>query len=282
MNFENVSEIVKKIIEQEFPLNREEALRIALSCIDLTTLEGSDNEQKIQSLCNQAKEFSSLAQNLSNCAAVCVYPVFVRQAKSILKGSGVKVACVAGAFPSGQSPLDIRLKEIEFAVNEGADEVDIVISRGKLLEKKYDEVKFEISKAKELCKNITLKVILETGELQNLENIAIASQLAIDAGADFIKTSTGKIGVSATYESVYVMCEVIKEYFIKTGIRIKLKPAGGISDNDTAINYLKIANHVLGKDWLNNNMFRFGASRLATKIVEELSGKVSANNASAY
>ncbi len=256
---------LKNIYNYNIPgMDRKDMLRLILSCIDLTTLEGSDNTAKIAELCNKAMELQP------NVAAVCVYPPFVRQCKELLKGKDINVASVAGAFPSGQSPIEVKLQEIQYAVNEGADDIDMVISRGKFLEGKYDEVAAEISAIKEVCKNIHLKVILETGELQTIGNIRKASEIAINAGADFIKTSTGKISVNATETAALVMAETIKEYYLKTGKMIGFKPAGGIADNDSAINYLKIIYYTLGEKWANKHLFRVGASRLAIKISEEI------------
>ena len=253
--------------------SRQDLCKLILNTIDLTTLEGSDNTAKIISLCQQAKSFKDMGEGFPNVAAVCVYPVFVKLAKEQLAGSGIRVASVAGAFPASQSPLHIKLEEVKYAVSEGADEIDMVISRGKFLEGNFKEVYQEIAAIKAVCAQARLKVILETGELLTPENIQQASELAIDAGADFIKTSTGKISVSATPEAAFIMCSVIKEHYMKTGKKVGFKPAGGISDVDTAVHFLKIVNTILGKEWMNNDLFRFGASRLANKVIDELLGK---------
>lgn len=250
--------------------NEQEAYIFLLNCIDLTTLEGSDNQAKVESLCKKALAYKQPEYGIRTTAAVCLYPPFIAQAKSILKDSPVKVACVAGAFPSGQSPIQVKLAEVAYCVEQGADEVDMVISRGKFLEGNYQEVFDEIAAIKKLCKNVRLKVILETGELITHNNIYMASQLAIAAGADFIKTSTGKIPVNATPESFLVMLDAIKNHYDKTGEMIAMKPAGGIADADTAIFYLKILENVLGEKWLNNQFFRIGASRLADKIYDRI------------
>jgi deoxyribose-phosphate aldolase len=249
-------------------LSRQESLRLILSCLDLTTLEGSDHDQKVAALCNKAKGYESMG--LPNVAAVCVYPTFARLVRTNLDGSGVNTACVAGAFPSGQSSLKIRLEEVKYAVDEGAQEIDMVISRGRFLQGDYDYIFEEVSRTKETCGEAHLKVILETGELGSLENIRKASDLAIEAGADFIKTSTGKIQPAATPEAVWIMLEAINDYYKKTGKRIGLKPAGGIAEPDQAILYANLVVHKLSKDWLNNHLFRIGASRLADNIVKEL------------
>ena len=239
------------------PATKEE-LQLALSLIDLTSLEGKDNEKSIFDLCEKAKKFET--------ASVCIYPVFVSIAKKNLERTKIKVASVAGAFPSAQSPLNLRLEEAKFAISQEADEIDMVISRGKFLEGNQDAVREEVSAFKKICGNITLKVILETGELETPENIRKASDIAIEAGADFIKTSTGKISVNATLESVCMMLLAIKD----SGKKIGIKPSGGISDGDTAARYLRLTEKILGKEWLNSQLFRFGASRLADAIFIQL------------
>ncbi|MCQ2263584.1 MAG: deoxyribose-phosphate aldolase [Bacteroidales bacterium] len=246
------------------------AYRFILNCIDLTTLEGSDNAAKVQQLCEKALSFKDDAKQVPTTAAVCVYPPFAAQAKSILKNTNVHVACVAGAFPAGQSPIEIKVAEVAYAVAQGADEIDMVISRGKFLEGDYQTVYNEIAAIKAACGQAHLKVILETGELGTADNIYKASQIAIAAGADFIKTSTGKIKVNATPESFLVMLDAIKAHYEATGVMIGMKPAGGISDAPTAINFLKILENVLGEKWLTNQYFRIGASRLADKILAEI------------
>jgi deoxyribose-phosphate aldolase len=243
-----------------------EALSFALSCIDLTSLEGSDTDAKIIDLCDRASTYF-----LPQTAAVCVYPVFVKLAKNRLLHSKVRVASVAGGFPSGQIPIANKLQEIKYAIEEGADEIDVVISRGKFLEGKYDIVFDEIHAIKSICKNTVLKVILETGELSTAANIFKASETAIEAGADFIKTSTGKISVSATPEAFTCMLLAIKSYYQKTGKKIGIKPAGGIADTETVLLYIKLLEGVLGKEWLNKTCFRIGASRLAEKLFGFLS-----------
>ena len=249
-------------------LSEQDAYRFILNCIDLTTLEGSDNSAKINQLCDKAISFIAPDKKTKGTAAVCVYPTFVALAKKNLSGTSIKTACVAGAFPSGQSPLSVKLEEIKYAVNEGADEIDMVISRGKFLEGNYTEVFDEIVAIKDACGQVTLKVILETGELISPANIYKASLMAMEAGGDFIKTSTGKIAVNATPESFLVMLDAIKFYYEKTGRQVSIKPAGGIADAPTALLFLQILENVLGEKWFNNQSFRIGASRLADKIFE--------------
>jgi deoxyribose-phosphate aldolase len=242
--------------------------RDILSFVDLTTLEGSDTCEKVSKLCTKAFSIEDPERNIPNVAAVCVYPPFVRQCKNELKGKNINVASVAGAFPSGQSPIHVKLEEVKYAVCEGADEIDMVISRGKFLEGSYKVVYEEIVAIKEVCKNAHLKVILETGELLTPENIRKASEIAIIAGGDFIKTSTGKMQPAATELAAIIMCETILEYFQKTGIRIGFKPAGGISEPDVAVRYYNLVNGILGKEWLNKNLFRIGASRLVDNLLK--------------
>lgn len=247
-----------------------EAYRFILGCIDLTTLEGSDNKQKINELCHTAINFKDEVRHIPSTAAVCVYPPFVAQAKQLLQGTGIQVASVAGAFPAGQSPIEVKIAEVSYAVDAGADEIDMVISRGKFLEGNYQEVADEIKAIKGACGQAHLKVILETGELKTADNIYAASMLAMEAGADFIKTSTGKISVNATPESFLVMLDAISDYYQETGKMTGMKPAGGISDAETSILYIKILENVLGDKWLNKQYFRIGASRLAKKIQEKI------------
>jgi deoxyribose-phosphate aldolase len=249
--------------------SREESLKLILSCLDLTTLEGSDNDEKVRLLCRKATGYKQMG--LPNVAAVCVYPTFACLVRMNLEDSDVKTACVAGAFPSGQSALKIRLDEVKYAVDEGAQEIDMVISRGRFLQGHFDYVSEEVSRIREACGKAHLKVILETGELDLPENIRKASDLAILAGADFIKTSTGKIQPAATPEAFWVMLQAIRDYHQKTGKMIGIKPAGGISEANQAMLYANLTEHVLGKAWLNNHYFRIGASRLADNIIKELS-----------
>jgi len=247
-----------------------EAYRFVLGCIDLTTLEGSDNAQKIKDLCQTAIAFKDESRQIPSTAAVCVYPPFVAQAKTLLKDTDIHVASVAGAFPAGQSPIEIKVAEVKYAVAAGADEIDMVISRGKFLEGNYQEVYDEIVAIKQACGKAHLKVILETGELKNADNIYAASMIAMEAGADFIKTSTGKIAVNATPESFLIMLDAIADFYKQTEKMVGMKPAGGISDAENSLLYVKILENTLGEKWLNKQYFRIGASRLAKKIQEKL------------
>lgn len=247
-----------------------EGLKLALSMIDLTTLEGKDTKGKVQQLCYKAMHPHDALKNIPTVAAICVYPSYVGIAKKALKNSDIKVASVATAFPSGQSSLEVKLSDTKFAIGQGADEIDMVISRGKFLAGNYQYVFDEITAIKEACGQTHLKVILETGELDTLDNVRKASEIAMYAGADFIKTSTGKIQPAATMPVTYVMLDAIKDFYLKTGKMIGMKPAGGISTSKIALQYLVILNEVLGEKWMNKNYFRFGASSLANDILMQL------------
>ena len=266
-----INETIEQILATANPItNQKEQLSLIFNLIDLTSLEGADTTAKIEEMCKKVLALEKY-NTIPNVAAICVYPTFAKLVSTKLKDTKINTACVAGAFPSGQSSLAIKLQEIEWAISEGATEIDMVISRGKLLEGNYQEVFDEIVVIKKCCGNTHLKVIIESGELQNTKNIRIASDLAMYAGADFIKTSTGKISEGATYQSVYIMLNAIKDFYTITGKKIGMKPAGGIADVETANNYLKIINQTVGKDWFNNHLFRFGASRLANNVLNELS-----------
>ena len=251
-------------------MDEQTAYRFILNCIDLTTLEGADNKAVVDNLCRKAVSFGNAKRQIANTAAVCVYPPFVAQAKAMLGNTNVKVASVAGAFPAGQSPIEIKVAEVKYAVQQGADEIDMVISRGKFLEGNLQEVYNEIRAIREACPNVKLKVILETGELKTPQNIYKASQLAIVAGADFIKTSTGKIAIGATLEAFLVMMDAVKRHYQKTGRKVGIKAAGGISDSEIALQYVHLLCLILGRDWLSNTYFRIGTSRLATKVFDKI------------
>ncbi|MFZ4399796.1 MAG: deoxyribose-phosphate aldolase [Bacteroidales bacterium] len=272
INESQVEEEVKNILQKGLGnYSEKDALRIILNCIDLTTLEGADTKDKVTAMCEKGLSYNQNGENIPNVAAICVYPTFAHQVAEKLKNSGIKTACVAGAFPSGQSPLFVKLSEVKYAVDEGAEEIDMVISRGTFLEGNYQTIYDEIAAIKKCCGNAHLKVILETGELKTQTNICIASDISIAAGADFIKTSTGKILPAATEEAFYTMLLSIKSHYLATGKMIGIKPAGGISEPHQALNYFMILNHILGEKWLNNKFFRIGASRLADKIAEKIS-----------
>jgi deoxyribose-phosphate aldolase len=250
--------------------SKHSALCLALSMIDLTTLEGMDTPGKVRQICYKARHLHDALNNIPSVAAVCVYPALVRVAKEALENSEIKVASVATGFPSGQIDFDSRLKEIGFAIDEGADEVDMVISRGKFLSGDFQTVFDEVAQAKKMCGKLHLKVILETSELVTLDNIRRASEISMSAGADFIKTSTGKAKCGATQPVTLVMLEAIRDFFLKTNKKVGMKPAGGISDAKTAIRYLIMVKETLGKDWLTPDLFRFGASSLANDILMQI------------
>lgn len=265
-----LSRVDEALSRQSRLCDRNESLKTIFQCIDFTTLEAFDNETKINDFCSKALSFKDNDLHIS-VPAVCIYSPFVRQAKELLRGSGIKVATVACAFPSGQMPFELKRREVEYCVEQGADEVDMVISRGTFLAGRLDEVYEEIKSVREACAPpVRLKVILETGELKSVENIRRASEIAINAGADFIKTSTGKSPVSATPLAAIIMCDTIKEYFEATGRMVGFKPAGGMSTIDDALTYFYIVREVLGERWLNKDYFRVGTSRLAGKVMDEL------------
>jgi len=264
---ERASRFTKRSIKNETKIN---GLKLALNMIDLTTLEGKDTDGKVKQLCYKAQHLHDTYPGLPTVAAVCVYPSMVKVAKTALGNSGIKVASVATAFPSGQAPRDVKIRDTKFAVDQGADEIDMVISRGKFHQGEYNFVFDEIAAIKEACGEARLKVILETGELVTYDKVRRASDIAMYAGADFIKTSTGKISPAATMPVTLVMLEAIRDFYYKTGKRIAMKPAGGISKAKLALHYLVMLNEVLGEEWMNNHWFRFGASSLANDILMQL------------
>lgn len=246
------------------------ALKLALSMIDLTTLAGRDTEGKVTQLCQKAKRPHVQMPELPHVAAVCVYPNMVKTAKNELEGTDINVASVATAFPSGMTALQTKLNEVKKAVEDGADEVDMVISRGQFLKGNYDYVFDEITTVKEAAGPAHLKVILETGELQTYENVRKASDIAMRAGADFIKTSTGKVKPAATQPVTLVMLEAIRDFYYETGRMVGMKPAGGIRKAKQAIQYLILVKETLGADWLTSEYFRFGASSLANDLLMQI------------
>ncbi len=246
------------------------ALKLALQMVDLTTLEGMDSPGKVRQLCYKAMYPHAADPNIPMVAAICVYPNRVRLAAEILKGSGIHVASVATSFPSGMGTLESRIEEVKYAVDEGADEIDMVISRWAFLKGEYNYVFDEIATFKEACGPAHLKVILETGELETYENVRKASDIAIYAGADFIKTSTGKISPAATMPVTLVMLYAIRDYYLRTGNKVGMKPAGGIRDAKTALHYLVMVKETLGAGWLTPDLFRFGASSLANDLLMQI------------
>jgi deoxyribose-phosphate aldolase len=247
-----------------------EALHMVLSMIDLTTLEGQDTPGKVRQLCRKALHLHDALPNLPTVAAVCVYPTMVGIARKALGDADIKVASVATAFPSGMSPRQVKLEETRIAVEEGADEIDMVISRGAFLQGDYGFVFDEIAAIKEACGDAHLKVILETGELGTLDRVRRASVLAMHAGADFIKTSTGKIKPAATLPVTLVMLQAIRDYYYATDRMVGMKPAGGISSAKLALHYLVMLRETLGSSWMTPEWYRFGASSLANDVLMQL------------
>ncbi len=256
-------------------------LKLAVSMMDLTTPEGKDTSGKVAFLCRKAMQPADSRYDVPSCAAVCVYSNFVRVATRSLGISGVKVASVANAFQTGLMPLDLKLEEVRRATSHGADEIDMVIDRGVFLAGDYNRVFDEIAAVKEACRAAHLKVILETGELQTYDNVRLASEIAMRAGGDFIKASTGKIAPAATMPVTLVMMEAIRDYFYKTGLRIGMKPAGGIRNAKQALAYLVMVKETLGDDWLTADLFRFGASTLLNDLLMQIVKTIDGNYQSA-
>jgi len=272
MNFSKeqiASEIIQiaKISELENDVN---TLKHIFGLLDLTSLNIKDYDDKIKSMVLAVNQFQQKFPDYPNVAAICVFPNFIGLVKENLTCKDVKIAAVAGGFPTSQTFLAIKLAETNLAVTKGADEVDVVISVGKFLNKEYEEVSKEIALLKSSCNKAHMKVILETGALPDEESIYTASMLCMEAGADFIKTSTGKTEPAATYEAMYVMVHAIKDFYQKTGKKVGIKPAGGIVTVKQALVYYGIVKHILGQEWLNNKYFRIGASRLANNILTKL------------
>jgi deoxyribose-phosphate aldolase len=272
-----VSRFTKRSIKTDA---KQRLLELALSMVDLTTLEGQDTPEKVEALCRKAMHPFLEQPSLPHTAAVCVYPNMVPVAVAAVKGSGVKVASVATGFPSGLTPLPIKLDEVKRTVAMGADEIDMVIDRGAFLAGRDQEVFEEIVAVKEACGEARLKVILETGELGTLDNVAAASRLALAAGPDFIKTSTGKISPAATMEVTLVMLEAIREHYLETGEQIGMKPAGGIRTAKQALHYLVMLAETLGKGWMTPEWFRFGASSLVNDLLHQLARRSDGHYAS--
>ncbi len=253
-------------------------LKMAVSMMDLTTLEGKDTPGKVAYLCQKALHPLDAKYNVPSCGAVCVYPNMVKYARKFLgENSPVRVASVATGFPSGQVPLRVKLEETRRAAGDGADEIDMVIDRGAFLSGDFAKVFDEIAAIKEAGGVAHLKVILETGELETYDNVRLASQIAMEAGGDFIKTSTGKVSPAATIPVTLVMLEAIRDYFFATGIRVGMKPAGGIRNSKQALAYLVMVKETLGDDWLTPDLFRFGASTLVNDVLMQIVKTVEGN-----
>lgn len=265
-----VAELVEKKVAEN---NTEEVKKFLFNCIDLTTLNTTDSDMSVMSFTDKVNKFDNEYPDLKNVAAICVYPNFAQVVKDTLEVENVKIACVSGGFPSSQTFAEIKVAETALALADGANEIDIVISVGAFLSGDYETMCEEIMEIKEACKDNHLKVILETGALKTASNIKMASILSMYSGADFIKTSTGKQQPAATPEAAYVMCQAIKEYHTETGRKIGFKPAGGINTVHDALVYYTIVKEILGKEWLNNELFRLGTSRLANLLLSEIKGE---------
>ncbi len=273
LNDENIKQDVDKILAAHYAENdTTEVYKQCLSQIDLTSLNGTDTDGEIIAMVNKVNHFKANYPALPNVGAICVYPALVPVVKEHLS-VGVGIAAVSAGFPASQTFIEVKVAETAMCVMEGATEIDVVISIGKFLEEKYQEVYEELSEIKATCREAHLKVILETGALKSASNIKKASLLAMSSGADFIKTSTGKIPVAATLEATYIMCQAIKEWYEKTGVKVSYKPAGGIVTTEDAVKHYTLVKEILGAEWLNNTMFRFGASRLANNLLSSIEGK---------
>ena len=274
LNDADIAAQTAAIIEKKVPENHTlDVKKFLFHCIDLTTLNTTDNDESVMRFTQKVNLFDEEYPDLKNVAAICVYPYFAEIVKDTLEVEDVKIACVSGGFPSSQTFTEVKVAETAMAIQDGADEIDMVLSVGKFLAGDYESVCDEIQELKEVCKEHHLKVILETGALKTAENIKKASILSMYAGADFIKTSTGKQQPATTPEAAYVMCQAIKEYHAETGIQIGFKPAGGINTVNDAIVYYTIVKEVLGEEWLNNQRFRLGTSRLANLLLSDILGQ---------
>ena len=273
LNDDDVRAAVKKIIAEKVHENdTPEVKRFLMGSIELTTLKTTDSEESVLAFTEKVNQFDEAYGELPHVATICVYPCFAKIVSETLEIDGVEIACVSGSFPSSQALIEVKVVETSLAIKDGATEIDIVMPVGKFLSGDYEGVCDEIQQLKEACGDHAMKVILETGCLKTAENIKKASILAMYAGADYIKTSTGKLEPAATPEAAYVMCQAIKEYYDETGIQIGFKPAGGINSVMDALIYYTIVKEVLGERWLTNRWFRLGTSRLANMLLSELVG----------
>ncbi len=274
LNDDEVKAKTAQLIEKHLSENNtEEVKKFLFHCIDLTTLKCTDSDESVMRFTQKVNEFEDRYPDLDNVAAICVYPNMAEIVSDTLEADNVKIACVAGGFPSSQTFTEVKVAETALAIHAGADEIDIVIPVGKFLSDDYEGMCDEIGELKDVCGEKHLKVILETGVLATASNIKKASILAMYSGADFIKTSTGKEAVSATPEAAFVMCQAIKEYYHTEGRKIGFKPAGGINTVQDALTYYTIVKEVLGEEWLTNELFRLGTSRLANLLLSEIVGE---------
>ena len=271
---DEVAAATAKLIEKHLEENNtKDVKKFLFHCIDLTTLKCTDSEPSVMQFTQRVNDFVDKYPDLDNVAAICVYPNMAEIVNDTLEADNVNIACVSGGFPSSQTFIEVKVAETSLALHAGADEIDIVISVGKFLSGDYEGMCDEIEELKDVCGEKHLKVILETGALATAENIKKASILSMYSGADFIKTSTGKEKPAATPEAAYVMCQAIKEYFLETGRKVGFKPAGGINTVEDALTYYTIVKEVLGKEWLNNVLFRLGTSRLANLLLSDITGE---------
>ncbi len=268
-----VSAEVARIIADAPALRSPETLRFLFSCIDLTTLRSTDSQQSVAKFTERVNAFEEEHGDLLSVAAICVYPNFAQVVRTVLEVSQVEIACVSGGFPSSQTFPEVKVAETALAVEGGADEIDVVLNLGDFLDGDWESVADELEELKHSCRGARMKVIIESGALKTPENIRAASILAMYSGADFIKTSTGKEFPGASLEAAYVMCRCIKEYHAKTGRRVGFKAAGGITTPEEAMQYYAIVRDVLGEEWLTNEYFRIGASRLANNLLSEILGE---------
>ncbi len=274
LNDEDVKRDIDKIIASEYELNNTTAVyKTCLSLIDLTSLNSTDTTAEIVAMTEKVNNFNSTFPQLQNVGAICVSPALVSTVSKTLLIPEIGIASVAAGFPMSQTFIEVKVAETALCVMEGATEIDVVISIGKFLKGNYEEVLEELSELKAACREAHLKVIIESGALKTASNIKKASLLAMASGADFIKTSTGKIPVAATLEATYIMCSAIKEWYDKTGIKVSYKPAGGIVTTENAVKHYTLVKHILGEEWLNNKNFRIGASRLANNLLTSIEGK---------
>ena len=274
LNDDEVRETVKKLIEEKVHTNdTPEVKKFLFGSIELTSLKCTDSDESIMAFTEKVNQFDTQYADLPHVATICVYPCFAQVVRDTLEVEGVEIACVSGSFPSSQALIEVKVAETALAVKDGATEIDIVMPVGKFLSGNYEEMCEDIQELKETCGDAAMKVILETGCLKTASNIKKASILSMYAGADYIKTSTGKEKVAATPEAAYVMCQAIKEYYDETGIQIGFKPAGGINSVMDALIYYTIVKEVLGEKWLTNKWFRLGTSRLANMLLSEIEGK---------
>jgi deoxyribose-phosphate aldolase len=271
---EEVKEAVKKIIAEKVSENdTPEVKKFLMGSVELTTLKTTDSDTSVMAFTEKVNKFEEQYPTLPHVATICVYPKFARTVSETLEVEGVEIACVSGSFPSSQSLIEVKTIETQLAIKDGATEIDIVMPVGSFLEGDYETVVDEIQQQKEACGEHDMKVILETGCLKTAQNIKKASILSMYAGADYIKTSTGKLEPAATPEAAYVMCQAIKEYYDQTGIMIGFKPAGGLNSVMDAVIYYTIVKEVLGEKWLTNKWLRLGTSRLANLLLSEVIGK---------